>query len=76
MSKNNRKKAPGKLPVRDAALEAPSGKFWTLRLEPMEFYVVADNSDVPDGDQNLGTGIVEVYAGMAITKIWRQTSFA
>ena len=61
---SNRKKVPGKLPARDAALETPSGKFWTLRLEPMEFYVVADNIAMSQMViKNLGPGIVGVYAG-------------
>jgi hypothetical protein len=42
----------------------PSGKFWTLRREPMEFFVVADNIAMSQiVVKNLGPDIVGLYAG-------------
>jgi hypothetical protein len=52
------------VPARDAMTEAQNGNFWTLRLEPMELYVVGDN--VPMSlmiIKNLGQDVVGVYAG-------------
>ena len=52
------------VPAHDAMTETPNGKFWTLRLEPMELYVVAENIAMSQMVvKNLGPGIVELYAG-------------
>jgi hypothetical protein len=64
MSKNNRKKAQSKLPARDAALESPSGKFWTVWIGPMEIIPVADNmAPCQVVIKNHGPAIVGVCTG-------------
>ena len=40
---STKKSKTAKLTGNGGGPEGPSGKFWTLRLEPMEFYVVGDN---------------------------------
>jgi hypothetical protein len=58
------KKKKAKLGGDGGGLENPGGKFWTLRLEPMEFYVVGENVAMSQMViKNLGPGIVGVYAG-------------
>jgi hypothetical protein len=52
------------VPARDAMTETPNGNFWTLRLEPMDFYVVGDNIAMSQVViKNLGPGVVGLYAG-------------
>lgn len=58
------KKKKAKLRGDGGGLETPIGRFWTLRLEPMEFYVVADDIAMSQMViKNLGPGIVGLYAG-------------
>ena len=62
MSKNKGKVQ--QLPAHEATQDGPTGVFWTLRLEPTEFYVVAENIALClMVIKNLGPGIVRFYAG-------------
>jgi hypothetical protein len=64
MSTKNAKKAERKLPARDAAPESPGGKFWTVRIGPMEIIPVADNmAPCQVVIKNHGPGIVGVCTG-------------
>jgi hypothetical protein len=50
--------------ARDAMTETPNGNFWTLRLEPMEIYVVGDNIGMSlMVIKNPGPGVAGVCAG-------------
>jgi len=60
----SKKKVQSKLLAHAVTPEAASGKFWTLRVGPMEFVSVADNLPMSVlVIKNLGPGIIGVYAG-------------
>ena len=62
--KNIRKEKKAKLAVHGGGPEGPSGKFWTLRVEPGEIISVADNIPIClVVIKNCGPGPVRFYAG-------------